>query len=174
MSPDGAWIVFLVAVPNKNGIWKVRPDGTALTQLAGSGYGIPDISPDGQYIAYFRDASADLRMLHVLSLQTGKPVPFQISIPIPKETIASLGRLRWMPDGKAIAFIGPDDSGVNGVYVQDFVPGRDTLATRRQLGGFDRAYAAESFTISPDGRWLTIAKWEQLFSIMTTDVLPSL
>jgi hypothetical protein len=42
----------------------------------------------------------------------------------------------------------------------------------RQLGGFDREHPAESFGISPDGQWLTIAAWEQLFSIMATDALP--
>ena len=32
----------------------------------------------------------------------------------------------------------------------------------------------EGSRISPDGQWLTIAAWEQLFSIMVTDALPSL
>jgi serine/threonine protein kinase len=174
MTPDGKWIVYLVADPQKNGIWKIRPDGTEATRLSKeAGYGIPEISPDGQYLAYFRDASADLRVLRVLSLEAGKVVPFEIKLLIQKETIASLGRLRWMPGGKAIAFVGPDERGVHGVYVQDFVPGRDTLATRRPLGGFDREHPAESFGISTDGQWLTIAAWEQLFSIMVTDALPS-
>jgi len=173
MTLDGAWIVYLVADQQKNGIWKIRPDGTEATQLTGSGYGIPEISPNGQYVAYFRDASADLRVLHVLSLATGKAVPFEIKLPIQKETIASLGRLRWMPEGKAIAFVGQDERGVNGVYVQDFVPDQDTLATRRPLGGFDREYPTESFGISADGQWLTVAAWEQLFSIMMTEDMPS-
>jgi hypothetical protein len=95
-------------------------------------------------------------------------------IPIQKETIASLGRLRWRPGGKEIAFIGPDERGVNGVHVQDFVPGQDTIATRRALGGFDPEYPTESFGVSPDGRRLTVAAWEQLFSIMVTDPLPGL
>jgi Tol biopolymer transport system component len=108
----------------------------------------------------------------VLSLETTKPVFFEIKLSIRKETIASLGRMRWMPGGRAIAFIGPDERGVNGVYVQDFVPEQDTSATRRPLGGFDADFPVESFGISPDGRWLTIAAWEQLFSIMVTDALP--
>ena len=174
MTPDGKWIVYLVANPQRNGIWKIRPDGTEATQLTSSGYGIPEISPDGRYLAFFRDASADLRVLYVLSMETGKAVPTEIKLPIQKETIASLGRLRWMPGGKAIAFVGQDERGVNGVYVQDFVPGQDTSATRRRLGGFDQENPPESFGISPDGRWLTVAAWEQLFSIMVTDSLPSL
>jgi len=173
MTPDGKWIVYLVADPQRNGIWKIRPDGTEATQLTSTGYGIPEISPDGRYLAFFQDASADLRVLHVLSLETGKAVLFEIKLPIQKETIASLGRLRWMPGGKAIAFVGQDEDGVNGVYVQDFVPGQDTSATRHRLGGFDRENPAESFGISPDGQWLTVAAWEQLFSIMVTDALPS-
>ena len=173
MTPDGQWIVYLVADPQKNGIWKIRPDGTEATQLTSSGYGIPEISPDGRHLAFFRDASADLRILYVLSLETGKAVPFEIKLPIQKETIASLGRLRWMPDGKAIAFVGQDERGVNGVYAQAFVPGQDTSPTRRQLGGFDQENPTESFGISPDGQWLTLAAWEQLFSIMVTDALPS-
>ena len=151
MTPNGKWFVCLVADPQKNGIWKIRPDGAETTKLTRSGYGIPEISPDGQYLAYFWDASADLRILRVLSLKTGEPVPFEIKLPIQKETIASLGRLRWMPGGIAIAFAGPDERGVNGVYVQDFTPGQDTLASRRPLGGFDREHPAESFGISPDG-----------------------
>jgi Tol biopolymer transport system component len=174
MTPDGAWIFYLVADLQKNGIWKIRPDGTEATQLTRAGYGIPEVSPDGRYLAYFRDASPDLRVLHVLSIETGKPEPFEIKLPIEKETIASLGRLRWMPGGRAIAFVGQDERGVNGVYVQDFSPEQDTLATRRQLGGFDRDFPTESFAISADGQWLTVAAWEQLFSIMATDALPSL
>ena len=36
---------------------------------------------------------------------------------------ANLGRARWMPGGRAIAFIGQNERGVNGLFVQDFVPG---------------------------------------------------
>jgi Tol biopolymer transport system component len=174
MTPDGAWIVFIVFDTKKNGIWKIRPDGTKATQLTRSFIGIPEISPDGKYLAYFRDASADLRALHVLSLENGETIPFELNLPLQKEIVASTGRVRWMPHGNAIAFMGQNDRGVNGVYVQDFVPGRDTSASRRPLGGFYPDYPTESFAISPDGNWLTIAAWEQLFSIMVTDALPSL
>jgi hypothetical protein len=74
-----------------------------------------------------------------------------------------------MPDGRSIAFIGQDEHGVNGVFAQDFVPGRDTSTTRRKLGGFDPENAAESLAVSPDGRFLTIAGWEQLFNVMVAN-----
>jgi hypothetical protein len=71
-----------------------------------------------------------------------------------------------MPDGRAIAFIGQDEHGVNGVFVQDFVPGSDTTATRRRLGGFDVENSAETFAISPNGKLLTIGGWEQMLNIL--------
>src|SRR5262249_41420257 len=99
------------------------------------------------------------------------PVPFKIAIGARKETATALGRARWVPDGRAIAFIGQDENGVNGVFVQDFAPGRDTSSTRRPLGGFDPEASAESFGISPDGSRLVVAGWEQLFSIMMAEGL---
>ena len=71
-----------------------------------------------------------------------------------------------MPDGRAIAFLGQDERGSNGIYVQDFLPGKDTTATRRRLMGFDPETGAESFGISSDGTHMTVAGWEQATSIM--------
>jgi Tol biopolymer transport system component len=69
MSPDGKWIVYFAAGADKNGIWKIRPDGTEPTQLSKAGtVGIPEISPDGKYVAFVSDVLADLRVLHVLLL----------------------------------------------------------------------------------------------------------
>jgi Tol biopolymer transport system component len=90
-----------------------------------------------------------------------------------KETIAILGRGRWMPDGKSLVFLGQNESGVHGLYVQDFIPGQNTTKTR-QLGPFDPGSFVESFGISPDGQHITIATWKQFFSILVTEDLPSL
>ena len=107
-----------------------------------------------------------------MKLADGSPVPFEISVVERRRTSAVLGRARWMPDGRAIAFIGQDEQGVNGVFAQDFVPGRDTAATRRKLGGFDPENAAETLALSPDGRFLTIGGWEQLFNVMVANNVP--
>jgi Tol biopolymer transport system component len=81
-----------------------------------------------------------------------------------------------MPDGRAVAFVGQDEDGVWGIFVQDFDPGRDTAPTRRRLTAFDTETAAESFAISPDGTRLTVASWDRTFSVMLaeglTDVAP--
>jgi hypothetical protein len=39
------------------------------------------------------------------------------------------------PSGKAIAFVGVDEEGRSDVFVQDFTPGRDSVATRRRIAG---------------------------------------
>ncbi len=53
LTADGAWIVFVLqgASEGKNGLWKIHPDGTAATLVAAGTYLIPEVSPDGRYIA---------------------------------------------------------------------------------------------------------------------------
>jgi TolB protein len=58
-SPDGAWLVFdsNCCVPLEPAIWKIRADGTGLTQLTdpvGAADFTPRFSPDGQWIAFER------------------------------------------------------------------------------------------------------------------------
>ena len=78
-----------------------------------------------------------------------------------------------MPDGKSIAFIGQDEKGVRGVFIQGFASGQDTTKTRKQLGGFDTDSTAESFGIAPDGMRMAIAAREQLSSLMMAERVPS-
>jgi hypothetical protein len=58
------------------------------------------------------------------------------------------------------------------VFVQDFAPDRDTSATRRALAGFDTEWAPETFALSPDGKKICLAEWEQVSSLMTAEGVP--
>jgi hypothetical protein len=122
-------------------------------------------------VLYVDSLSSKIR---VATLQDGAPVPFEILVTRRLNTTAVLGRSRWMPDGRAIAFVGQDERGINGVFVQDFLPGRDTSSTRRKLGGFDPENFAESFAISPDAKYLTVAGWEQMFNIAIATNVPGI
>ena len=42
----------------------------------------------------------------------------------------------------------------------------------RPLAGFDPDWAPETFAISPDGRRICLAEWEQVSSLMTADGVP--
>jgi hypothetical protein len=69
-------------------------------------------------------------------------------------------------------FVGQDEKGNYGLYVQDFVPGQDTSKSRRSLVGFEPGVSTESFGISPDGSRITVAIWEQVSSLMVAEHVP--
>jgi len=66
----------------------------------------------------------------------------------------------WAP------LFGQDEKGVNGIYVQDFVPGRNTAPTRRPLTGFDSIVDAETFAVAPDGKTVAISGREMVSSLV--------
>ena len=168
-TPDGAWIVYNSGNTSKPGVWKIRSDGSQPTRLVAGTTGMPEISPDGHYVAYLTGVQRNRETIRVVRVADGAPAPFEIPIEIVKPTPIRIGRSRWMPDGRAIAFVAQNEKGVPGIFVQDFVPGQDTTATRHPLGGFDAEAETESFGISPDGSRLMIASWERLFTVMEAD-----
>jgi Tol biopolymer transport system component len=173
-SPDGQWVVYSSGHPEKAGLWKVHPDGTGAVQLVKGRTTLPEVSPDGRHVLYRLFAGRYPAVLRVVRLQDGRAEPFEIEIEARRRTTGTLGRARWMPDGRSIAFVGQDEAGASGVFVQDFAPGRNTNASRRKLAGFEPEVAAESFGISPDAKHLALAGWVQLFSLMEGDGLAGL
>jgi Tol biopolymer transport system component len=173
-TPDGEWIVYSSGNPEKAGLWKIRPDGSDATHLFEGRATIPEVSPDGRHAVFRSFTGKYPARLLVARLGDGELEPFEILVEAHRRTTISLGRARWMPDGGAIAFVGQDKDGATGIYAQDFVPGRDTTASRRKISGFDPDVAAESFGIAPDGSRLVIAGWVQLFSLMQAEGLPGL
>jgi Tol biopolymer transport system component len=171
-TPDGLWVVYNSANPRNMGVWKIRIDGSDPILLVPGWNGLPEVSPDGQYALCSFGSGTKVAGVRVLRIADGSVVPFEIRLEVHRETTATIGRGRWMPGGRAIAFVGQDERGVNGVYVQDFTPGQDTTSTRRPLAGFDSEAATESFGISRDGSRIVVAVWEQLFSLMIADGVP--
>jgi hypothetical protein len=84
-------------------------------------------------------------------------------------TLVFSGRARWTPDGKRILFTGQDEKGLDGVFIQDFIPGKDTTSTRRPLAGFDPDWITESLGLSPDGKRLVLSESERVFSLMIAE-----
>jgi len=166
---DGQWILYNSFNQKHLGIWKVHPDGTGASSVVAGRDVVPDVSPDGKYVAYLADGRTTRATVRVVRIADGATTRCIIPVPAPPHTTAILGRMRWMPDGKSIAFLYVDEHGVNGVFQQDFAADQDTSATRRKLAAFDPERATESFGISRDGRTIAVAGWEQLFSLMSID-----
>ena len=157
MTPDGEWIVYSSSNPSGRGIWKVRPDGSDATHLLEGSVVLPETSPDGRYALYVSVSGSGLSSrIRVTTIESGESVPFEINIEslIP---VNNLGRARWMPDGRGIAYLGTDDRSNLGIFLQDFLPGSDTSASRRQLAGFDPDYPTESFGITRDGSEIVLS-----------------
>lgn len=181
MTADGQWIVYNSYNPEKLGVWKIHPDGTEATKLASGSTQFPEVSPDGKFVAYnwYKQSVQDLTSyIQVVDLETGKRVAFEVKtgygMPGQRALTGFAGRVRWMPDGKAIAYIDSNNTGQFGVYVQDFLPGQDTYPTRRAIAGFDPDRHAESFGISPDGAFITLAEVEFLSSLVRAKNVPGL
>jgi eukaryotic-like serine/threonine-protein kinase len=145
-------------------IWVADADGTGARQLTHDGVDAenPTPTPDGRWIVYAstNPAKEGLWKIRADGAEATRIVPSNYAYP------------EVSPDGRAIAFIGQDAKGVNGVYVQDFIPGRDTARSRRPLAGFDPERTTESFGISPDCARVIIASWEQLFSLVMAERVP--
>jgi eukaryotic-like serine/threonine-protein kinase len=168
ITPDGRWIVYNSGNLAGNGVWKIHPDGSGATRLVAGTTAHPEVSPDGQYVLYLTGIQSQQETLRVARVTDGSPVA-DVRIPIRRPGAIRVGRARWTPDGRAIAFVAQDENGVHGIFEQDFVPGRDTSGTRRPVGGFDRQQETESFGISPDGSSIVVASWERLFSVVEVD-----
>jgi eukaryotic-like serine/threonine-protein kinase len=173
-TPDGQWVVYRSGHPERAGLWKVRMDGSQATQLVKGRVSTPEVSPDGTRVLYRVFTGRYPALVRVVRFADGVQEPYEISIEAQRRTTVTLGRARWLPDGREIAFVGQDETGASGVFAQAFVPGRDTSASRRKLAGFDRDLATESFGISADGSKVVIAGWVQLFSLMEGQGLPGL
>jgi Tol biopolymer transport system component len=159
-TPDGQWIVYSSRRPERPGIWRMRPDGSDARLVVAGNTRLPEVSPDGRYVMYLTDIRLDHLSVRVAALDGSGVLPFVISLP------SEGGRVRWFPDGSAIAFNAPVPSGRLAVYVQPFARARDTSAERRLLPGQDLERSANSFGFTADGSRVCIALGDDVSHLM--------
>jgi Tol biopolymer transport system component len=151
-APDG-WIVYNSGNPQQRGLWKMRKDGSEAKLLVPVQGNWPEVSPDGKYVL-LTVTTPGQATIEVAQVSDGAVV-FQT------EVRSGVGRARFLPDGRRIAFIGAHAAGRTGIFVQDFVPHQDTQASRRELAGFDEEGTAGTFGFSRDGRRIVYDVMEQ-------------
>jgi Tol biopolymer transport system component/serine/threonine protein kinase len=170
MTPDGQWIVYGCYQEPDAGVWKIRADGSAATRLAAGTVGSPMLSPDGRHVLFIASPPGGDSELRVIELATGKATAF--SAPLVQQLPALgylLGRCQWTRDGRKIVWVGQDDQGRTGLFIQDFEAGRATRASRRPLFGFDSRPVLESFALSPDGSRMIVAYRESSSNIVVAE-----
>ena len=179
-TPDNKWIFYNSYNAEKRGLWKIHPDGSGAVHFIPGLIQWPEVSPDGKYIAYasYKDSLADTSAyVNVVEIETKASV-FQIKTSTGRD-IRSIafgglaGRVRWMPDGKSIAYIDQSEEGQLGVFLQEFIPGKDTYQTRKPVAGFDPSRYTETFSISPDGAFITIAEMEVFSNLVLAENVPA-
>jgi Tol biopolymer transport system component len=194
-TPDGQWIVYvsLNPAPDMRGIWKMRADGSEASRLVAGDHGLPEISPDGEFVLYRTAPTPTTFGLEVARLADGARVDtFRVRGEIaPGQSRGTVhGRARWLPDGSGIAFVATSPEAAHhretpgsraytaspadptSLWVQDFDPARDTSTTLRPLAQLDLPWGVESFAFSPDGRLLTVASAEQTSNLVLADAVP--
>ena len=172
-TPDGQWILYASTNPGSRGIVRMRPDGSQAAVLVAGNRILPEVSPDGRHVALVDwQLGPDHPVLRVARVADGAITAFAVALAPSVSFSTDVGRSRWFPDGRSIAFTASAPDGGIGVSVQSFQPETDTGATRRWLLAPDPDNAAESLAISRDGSRLTVAYVDQLFNLMVAENVP--
>jgi Tol biopolymer transport system component len=160
-TPDG-WILYNSGNPEHRGVWKARADGSEARLLIPGVANWPDASPDGHYVLVTGNDGA----IRVYQISDGKEV---MKIRVAAQALEpGIGRARWMPDGREIAFITTEASGKSGIFVQPFVPGQDTGSARRLLVS-DPDRHPETFAVSRDGKKVVYAVIDTQSNLLIVD-----
>jgi Tol biopolymer transport system component len=158
MSLDGSWVVYSSSNPAAPGIWKIHPDGSGATRLLSGNFTLPELAPGSNWVAAVDGISPGegVRRIPIVRLEDGAAVT-DLFVP---GRLGSIGRSRWMPDGRTLVSWGQDESRRTVLYRQPVAPGRDSRAQRELLVTSDERRTIESFGVSPvDGRIVVSAGW---------------
>jgi hypothetical protein len=109
-SPDGTFIAFARQLQ----LYKIRPDGTGLAQLAAGSPGdnySPSWSPDGAKIAFVSNRDENEEIYVMAADGTGQ---VRLTDEVGSDTLP-----RWSPDGKKIVFESDRNGGNHEIYVMN-------------------------------------------------------
>ncbi|HEX3085172.1 MAG TPA: DPP IV N-terminal domain-containing protein [Pyrinomonadaceae bacterium] len=148
---DGQAVVFRSGSPSS--LYRVSIDGGEPVRLTERGGFDPNVSPDGKTIVCgYRPAPAAKNQIAMVGIEGGQPKMIG-------DWPAQFGRIRWMPDGNAVAYAARQ-AGVGNIWIQPLTGGAPTQLTHWN------ANPIFSFDWSRDGKWLAYASGS-----LTSDVI---
>jgi Tol biopolymer transport system component len=173
-TPDGRSVLYASGNPAARGIFRMGIDGRGVERLASGNLTLPEVSPDGRFVALVADLGSERATLRVVRLADGSATGFEI--PLPPWTAGGTidqGRCRWRPDGRALVYVGRAEHGGCAVFLQDFSP-EGARGPRRLLADLGPDLEAESLALTPHGRELVVSFREQLDDLMLAERVPGL
>jgi eukaryotic-like serine/threonine-protein kinase len=139
---DGQTVIYRTLIPPS--LYRVSIDGGPAAPFSLEASFDPNVSPDGKTIACgYRPQPAAKNQIALIDASGGEPKTVH-------DFPACYGRMRWMPDGKGLAYAARQQ-GVGNIWVQPL----DGSAPK-QLTHWS-ANPIFSFSWSPDGKWLAYA-----------------
>src|SRR4029079_11790869 len=102
LSPDGHWVIYVSERGGRRTLWRVKVEGGEPKQLTDYPSLVPQVSPDGRYIAAFISSgtSRDYK-LGIIPFEGGDP---KKTFDVPQIIFRARVRMVWEPDGKAIIY----------------------------------------------------------------------
>lgn len=144
VTPDGRHVVFISMKGGSQSLWMVSTDGGESVRVSDRLAGGVDISPDGKSIA-FQSLDAKNRSIQVVCALPSCGSPRILRFPRTGDS-----RLRWTPDGLALAMA--DATNAN-IWVHALDGGAP-----RQITHFTDGRTIVDFDWSPDGSRLAVAR----------------
>jgi serine/threonine protein kinase len=159
---SGDWIFYDSTNPKSDGLWRIPRGGGKALLVAGDETIHPEVSADGQYVAYQRPEPGGPSAVQVVRVSDGAVFTLASRI----AGIFAL-RVRWIGATHTIAYRALDEHGRTAVFAQDFVPGQDTRDTRRQLTSTE--LTPETYAISPDGKQVIVSVIDEASGLMIAE-----
>jgi serine/threonine protein kinase len=149
MTADGHWIVYTRqdAGDEKNGIWKVQPDGSGGARLVPGLFFHPEVSPDGRFVAFQLPGNGELK---IARLADGK----LLSVSLPHSD-----RYRWSVAGgitELWAVVRNENFG--SIVRLPFDPQTERLGTPTAVFTGDQDHFPESLGVAHDASAVTYSQ----------------
>lgn len=151
VSPDGLFVYYRSNAKESEAVWRVAVAGGEPEKFAAGNYRSLAVSPDGKLLAATLDENeTDAPQLAILKIAAPheKPKIFPLA-----DGALPLEKIRFTPDGKAVAYIAVQ-KGVGNIWIQNLAETAPKPLTDFKT---DNIY---SFDFSPDGKKIFCARGE--------------